>query len=284
MKEACWINEGDFWKPDRRRHQRILRHGRVRDVEDGLSGSRTWCSTSARTTSTWKAPLAQPAAAARAPRARRDGGRRGGGLPVVSVRIERDGQPAGQVETVRALRDRLRRRAWCAGHRPAAGGRLGQRGLGVMDLLVTDSTHPPQVAVPVGARQPACWIYPARGAATWYCGCTWRWTSWATRSAWPAGRSASSSSSPRRGCILPALHLEEKVPWWSVYGISQRTKRQVRRRAGGGGRLGSCRACSSPATPATRTAKASHGGMNFSIRDGFNLGQKLAAVLRGQCD
>src|SRR5262245_61302250 len=37
MKEACWINETTFWKPDERQSENIVRSGRVQDVEDGLS-------------------------------------------------------------------------------------------------------------------------------------------------------------------------------------------------------------------------------------------------------
>ena len=37
MKEACWINETAFWKPDDTSQDRIARHGRIQDVEDGLS-------------------------------------------------------------------------------------------------------------------------------------------------------------------------------------------------------------------------------------------------------
>src|SRR3954463_12618190 len=37
LKEACWINEVTFWKPDVQDPGRIVRHGRVQDTEDGLS-------------------------------------------------------------------------------------------------------------------------------------------------------------------------------------------------------------------------------------------------------
>ena len=37
MREACWINETAFWKPDDACQARIARHGRIQDVEDGLS-------------------------------------------------------------------------------------------------------------------------------------------------------------------------------------------------------------------------------------------------------
>src|SRR5690606_9367714 len=37
LKEACWINEVTFWKPDEQQPGEIVRHGRVQDTEDGLS-------------------------------------------------------------------------------------------------------------------------------------------------------------------------------------------------------------------------------------------------------
>ena len=37
LKEACWINETTFWKPDDRVRENIVRSGRVQDTEDGLS-------------------------------------------------------------------------------------------------------------------------------------------------------------------------------------------------------------------------------------------------------
>ncbi len=37
MREAYWVNEATFWKPDPQNPQHIIRSGRVQDVEDGLS-------------------------------------------------------------------------------------------------------------------------------------------------------------------------------------------------------------------------------------------------------
>ncbi|CAN0606127.1 unnamed protein product, partial [Ectocarpus sp. 12 AP-2014] len=37
MREAYWVNEATFWKPDPAEPSRIIRNGRVQDVEDGLS-------------------------------------------------------------------------------------------------------------------------------------------------------------------------------------------------------------------------------------------------------
>ena len=37
LKEAYWVNETTFWKPDPKRPDCIVQNGRVQDVEDGLS-------------------------------------------------------------------------------------------------------------------------------------------------------------------------------------------------------------------------------------------------------
>jgi hypothetical protein len=37
LKEACWINETRFWKPDDKQAGKITRSGWLQDVEDGLS-------------------------------------------------------------------------------------------------------------------------------------------------------------------------------------------------------------------------------------------------------
>ena len=37
LKEACWINETTFWKPDDQQPANVVRSGWVQDVEDGLS-------------------------------------------------------------------------------------------------------------------------------------------------------------------------------------------------------------------------------------------------------
>src|SRR5438105_12415549 len=37
LREAYWVNETTFWKPDDTKAENIIRGGRVQDVEDGLS-------------------------------------------------------------------------------------------------------------------------------------------------------------------------------------------------------------------------------------------------------
>jgi len=37
LREAYWVNETTFWKPDPKQPSQIVRNGRIQDVEDGLS-------------------------------------------------------------------------------------------------------------------------------------------------------------------------------------------------------------------------------------------------------
>ena len=37
LKEAYWVNETSFWKPDDSQRDGYVRSGRIQDVEDGLS-------------------------------------------------------------------------------------------------------------------------------------------------------------------------------------------------------------------------------------------------------
>jgi phenol 2-monooxygenase len=37
LKEAYWVNETSFWKPDDKERAKIVHSGRIQDVEDGLS-------------------------------------------------------------------------------------------------------------------------------------------------------------------------------------------------------------------------------------------------------
>ena len=74
----------------------------------------------------------------------------------------------------------------------------------------------------------------------------------------------------------------KEIAWWSVYEIGQRSDRQVRRRAGGRDRDRLPRVFIAGDACHTHSPKAGQ-GMNVSMQDAFNLGWKLAAVLRKQC-
>jgi phenol 2-monooxygenase/3-hydroxybenzoate 4-monooxygenase len=80
--------------------------------------------------------------------------------------------------------------------------------------------------------------------------------------------------------ILYPYRLEVKeVPWWSVYEIGQRICDQYDDAPAAG--AGQPRVFIAGDACHTHSPKAGQ-GMNFSMQDTFNLGWKLAAVLRGQ--
>ncbi|HEX6017700.1 MAG TPA: FAD-binding monooxygenase [Burkholderiaceae bacterium] len=288
LEEACWINEVTFWKPDPQQPQKILRHGRVQDVEDGLSEFPHVVLNQARVHDFYLDCMRHAPS-----RLQPHYSRRVLGLSVdpgvadhpVSVRIERlDAAHASQVETVRA-----RYVVGCDGARsavrPAIGRQLvgdsANQAWGVMDLLaVTDF---PDIRYKVAAQSVHgnLLVIPREGG-------------YLVRLYVEMDKLGEEERVASRGIgigqlvaaaqrILHPYTLEVKeVPWWSVYEIGQRIcdkyddvpvhelgTRLPRVFIAGD-------ACH------THSPKAGQ-GMNFSMQDGFNLGWKLAAVLRGQC-
>ena len=107
LKEAYWVNETTFWKPDEISQGKIIRHGRVQDVEDGLSEFPHVILNQARVHDFYLEVM-RNSPSRMAPHY----GRRLLGLSVdtsageshpVTARLERiDSQHRGQIETVRA--------------------------------------------------------------------------------------------------------------------------------------------------------------------------------------
>ncbi len=73
----------------------------------------------------------------------------------------------------------------------------------------------------------------------------------------------------------------KEVAWWSVYEIGQRLCDRFDDVPAGGGARRTPRVFIAGDACHTHSPKAGQ-GMNVSMQDGFNLGWKLAAVLRGQ--
>ena len=149
LKEACWINETTFWKPDDDRRERIVRSGRVQDVEDGLSEFPHVVLNQARVHDFYLDVMRRSPAAIEPCYSRRfidlqtDTAASGGNAYPVTVRLERlDGAQQGQIETVQAryvvgcdgARSTVRK---CIGR--ALHGDSANHAWGVMDVLaVTD--------------------------------------------------------------------------------------------------------------------------------------------------
>jgi len=288
LKEACWINEVTFWKPDEGQQGRIVRHGRVQDTEDGLSEFPHVVLNQARihdfylefmrNSASRLAPFycrsfldleIEPSA----------------GDHPVTVRLKRtDGARAGTVETVKA-----RYVVGCDGARSGVRKSIGRQlvgdsanhAWGVMDVLAVtdfpDIRHKAAIQSPNGNLL----VIPREGG-------------YLVRLYVEMDKLGEEERVAARGITLDKLidaarrilhpyTLEVKeVPWWSVYEIGQRIcdKYDDVPDEQAGTRLP--RVFIAGDACHTHSPKAGQ-GMNFSMQDTFNLGWKLAAVLSGQC-
>ncbi|HET8748179.1 MAG TPA: FAD-dependent monooxygenase, partial [Ramlibacter sp.] len=288
VKEACWINEVTFWKPDAKDGSRIVRHGRVQDTEDGLSEFPHVVLNQARVHDFYLETMRNAPA-----RLEPHYGRRFVDLSVdqgaadypVTVQLERtEGPQAGQVETVRA-----RYVVGCDGARSGVRKSIGRQlvgdsanqAWGVMDVLAVTDFPDIRYKSAVQSEHGNLLVIPREGG-------------YLVRLYVEMDKLGEDERVANRNITLDKLvaaaqrilhpyTLEVKeVPWWWVYEIGQRI----------------CDKYDDVPAPAvatqlprvfiagdachTHSPKAGQ-GMNFSMQDTFNLGWKLAAVLRGQC-
>lgn len=288
LKEACWINEVTFWKPDEKQPRHIVRHGRVQDTEDGLSEFPHVVLNQARVHDFYLELMRHSPSRLQPHYARRllD-------LTVdpaaadhpVSVRLERtDAAHAGQVETVRA-----RCVVGCDGARSAVRAAIGRQlvgdsanqAWGVMDLLAVTDFPDIRYKVAVQSEHGNLLVIPREGGYLVRLYVEMDKLGDDERVAHRQITVDKLIATAQR--ILHPYTLDVKeVPWWSVYEIGQRIcdkyddvpAQEV------GSRLP--RVFIAGDACHTHSPKAGQ-GMNFSMQDSFNLGWKLAAVLRGQC-
>ena len=295
LKEAYWVNETAFWKPDDTQRSNIVRGGRVQDVEDGLSEFPHVILNQARVHDFYlqvmrNAPnRLEPDYARRAIDLQMDpAAPYGVSTPThpVTVRLERiDPEHAGQVETVKAryvvgcdgARSVVRR---CLGR--ALHGDSANQAWGVMDVLaVTDFPDIRLKAAVQSANEGSVLIIPREGG---YLVRIYVELDKLKEDERIASRNITVDyviAAAQR--ILHPYTLEVKeVAWWSVYEIGQRLcdkfddvpEEEVETR--------SPRVFIAGDACHTHSPKAGQ-GMNVSMQDSFNLGWKLAAVLRRRC-
>jgi phenol 2-monooxygenase/3-hydroxybenzoate 4-monooxygenase len=288
LKEACWINEVTFWKPDEKEPGKIIRHGRVQDTEDGLSEFPHVVLNQARVHDFYLEVMRdspsrlEPHYSRRFVSAAVDPG--AADYPV-TVRLERtQGPHAGQQETVRA-----RYVVGCDGARSAVRKSLGRQlvgdsanqAWGVMDVLAVTDFPDIRYKVPVQSAHGNLLVIPREGG-------------YLVRLYVEMDKLGEEERVANRGITLDQLIAAaqrilhpytldvKEVPWWSVYEIGQRIcdkyddvpAQEV------GSRLP--RVFIAGDACHTHSPKAGQ-GMNFSMQDTFNLGWKLASVLRKQC-
>ncbi|MBC5782246.1 FAD-dependent monooxygenase [Ramlibacter sp. USB13] len=288
LKEACWINEVTFWKPDEKEPGSIVRHGRVQDTEDGLSEFPHVVLNQARvhdfylefmrnSPSRLEPHYARRVADVSVDPAAKD-------YPV-TVRLERtDPAHEGRQETVRA-----RYVVGCDGARSAVRKAIGRQlvgdsanqAWGVMDVLAVTDFPDIRYKSAVQSAAGNLLVIPREG-------------DYLVRLYVEMDKLGEEERVANRGItldhlvttaqrILQPYTLEVKeVPWWSVYEIGQRIcdKYDDVPAQDAGARMP--RVFIAGDACHTHSPKAGQ-GMNFSMQDTFNLGWKLASVLRGQC-
>jgi phenol 2-monooxygenase (NADPH) len=281
LKEAYWVNETSFWKPDETDRTRIVRGGRIQDTEDDLSEFphvilnqarihdfllETMRNAPARLEPAYNRRLMELVVDESASRP-------------VSVRIARlDAGREGEAESVKA-----RYVVGCDGARSAVRAAIGQelrgdsanQAWGVMDVLaVTDFPDIRLKAAIHSANEGSVLIIPREGG---YLVRLYIELDQLRDDERIASRNITVDDliAAARRILHPHVLDVKEVAWWSVYEIGQRL---------------SARFDDARAVPRvfiagdachTHSPKAGQ-GMNVSVADGFNLGWKLAAVLRGR--
>jgi phenol 2-monooxygenase (NADPH) len=289
LKEAYWVNETAFWKPDDEKPENIIRSGRVQDVEDGLSEFPHVILNQARVHDGFLDVMRKSEAKLEPYYARRvlDIQSHGEGVSrAVTVRLERlDPEHEGQIETVRAryvvgcdgARSMVRRSI----HRELHGD-SANHAWGVMDVLaVTDFPDIRLKSLIQSTSDGSIIVIPREGG---YLVRLYVELAKLEVGERVASRNITSDdliAKARR--ILNPYTLEVKeIAWWSVYEIGQRLtdkfddvpEEEIDARLPAVFIAGD--ACH------THSPKAGQ-GMNVSMQDAFNLGWKLASVLRKRC-
>ena len=288
LKEACWINEVTFWRPDPARPGNIVRHGRVQDTEDGLSEFPHVVLNQARVHEFYLESMRnspsrlEPHYGRRFVDASVDDGARD---HPVTVRLQRsDGPHAGKQEVVKA-----RYVVGCDGARSPVRKSIGRQlvgdsanhAWGVMDLLAVTDFPDIRYKVAVQAAHGNLLVIPREGGYLF-------------RVYVEMDKLGADERVGERGImqehliaatqrILQPYTLDVKeVPWWSVYEIGQRICDKYDDVAAHDTPARLPRIFIAGDACHTHSPKAGQ-GMNFSMQDSFNLGWKLAAVLRRQC-
>ncbi|MFK4724582.1 phenol 2-monooxygenase [Bradyrhizobium niftali] len=288
LKEAYWVNETTFWKPDERRPETIVRSGRVQDVEDGLSEFPHVILNQARIHDGFLDLMRKSPAKLEPHYSRRlldlqVDPAAGPADRAVTVRLERvDAGSEGKLETIKA-----RYVVGCDGARSTVRKSIGRElhgdsanhAWGVMDVLaVTDFPDIRFKALIQSANDGSLLIIPREGG--------YMVRIYVELAKLDVGERVASRNITADDVIAKAQRIlkphtleVKEIAWWSVYEIGQRLtdkfddvpEAEIATRLPRIFIAGD--ACH------THSPKAGQ-GMNVSMQDAFNLGWKLAAVLR----
>lgn len=289
LKEAYWINETSFWKPDDSRKDEIVRNGRVQDVEDGLSEFPHVILNQARVHDYYLNVMRNSPN-----RLEPDYSRQlidlqidttAGVTHPVTVKLERgDTEHKGQIETVRA-----KYVVGCDGARSAVRRSLGRalhgdsanHAWGVMDVLaVTDFPDIRLKSLIQSDNHGTIIIIPREGG---YLARIYVEVDKLQENERAANRNITLDHliAAAQRILHPYKFDVKETAWWSVYEIGQRLcdKFDDVPEADIATRLPHVFIAGDACH--THSPKAGQ-GMNVSMQDAFNLGWKLMSVLRGR--
>jgi 2-polyprenyl-6-methoxyphenol hydroxylase-like FAD-dependent oxidoreductase len=289
LEEAYWVNETTFWKPNEAQPSRIMRSGRVLDVEEGLSHMPHVILNQARVHDFYLEKMEKSATrlvphySRRLAALARDADE-SNPYPVTAQFERQDEGQKGKLETIRA-----KYVVGCDGARSGVRQSMGlslkgesaNHAWGVMDVLVnTDFPDIRFKSLVQSASEGSLLIIPREGG---YMVRVYVEMDKLAANERVAGRNITLEQliTAAQRIFAPYTFDVKEVPWWSVYEIGQRltdrfddlqpeeiTTRLPRIFIAGD-------ACH------THSPKAGQ-GMNVSMQDAFNLGWKLAAVLQGR--
>jgi phenol 2-monooxygenase len=295
LKEAYWVNETAFWKPSDADRATIVRSGRIQDTEDGLSEFPHVILSQARVHDFLldvmrRSPSRMEPSYSRcllsvSVDAEDAGAMESDAYPITATVQRTDAEHVGRIETIRA-----RYVVGCEGARSTVRQAIGRvlegdsanQAWGVMDVLaITDFPDIRLKAAIHSANEGSLLVIPREGG-------------YLVRLYIELDKLSESERILDRHItvdhliaaaqrILKPYTLEVKeVAWWSVYEIGQRLCPKFDDVPAD--EVGRRRPLVFIAGDACHTHSPKAGqGMNVSIADAFNLGWKLAAVLRRRC-
>jgi phenol 2-monooxygenase (NADPH) len=286
LRESYFVNETAFWKPDAKNPKKIVRSGRIDDTEEGLSEFPHVILNQARVHDFYLDVM----------RKSEHGlepyyGRRLLDLTVdpkkpnapVTVRLERSGPShEGVVETVKA-----RYVVGCDGARSAVRQSIGlalegdsaNKAWGVMDILAVTDFPDIRLKCVIQSEAGSIVLIPREGG--------YLARIYVEMDSLAAGERVKNRNITSDDLISAAQRVfhpwkldVKEVAWWSVYEIGQRLTPKFDDVPIGGETKRLPRVFIAGDACHTHSPKAGQ-GMNVSMQDAFNLGWKLAAVLRG---
>jgi phenol 2-monooxygenase len=288
LRESYWVNETVFWRPDPDDPDRISRSGRIQDVEDGLSEMPHVILNQARVHDHFLERM-RNSPSGLVP----DYSRRLTELTIpdapndpVTARLERtDDGHEGEIETVSA-----RFVVGCDGARSTVRRQIGRQlvgdaanqAWGVMDVLaVTDFPDIRFKSVVHSSHAGNLLVIPREGGYLVRLYIELDELGEGERAA-ERGITIDQLIATAQRILAPYTLDVREVAWWSVYEIGQRLTDRYDDVSGDGAIRQIPRVFIAGDACHTHSPKAGQ-GMNVSMRDGFNLGWKLASVVRGHC-